>query len=447
MFILVTVNANGLRAHNKLMSFLQWLSHLSADFVYLQETHVSSCTEAVSWFSSYGFLALTSPWSLHLCGSVLHYRPTFILAKSSTDRNGHFVLAHFTRDDLIFGVVCLYAPNRNPDRNAFLDFCPDQVDPSVPTVLCGDFNTVFDGHLDRRGSAFDSSRKSSVALGNLFHILSVSDVCRFKHPDSRVFTWLRPDGSCSSRIDLIGCPSSWLHLVDSCEILPCPLSDHSAVMLQCVVPVPFPRGPGRWILNTSILSDAGFVPSFHVFWRFWKLKKNAFSSLSDWWDRGKERIKGIAIEFCNSKSKEKRVSRSLLSTLASHLKFKIDAGQVSLLSVYQNVLAKLAALDLVDAQGAKMRSRIKWAEEGESSSRYFLNLEKRRGAADWISAMKSSDGMVLTSIGDICDSWSDFYSSLFTACTVDSVAQTDLLSNVSSSLTAEQSFFFFFFFL
>lgn len=86
-----------------------------------------------------------------------------------------------------------------------------------------------------------------------------------------------------------------------------------------------------------------------------------------------------------------------------------------------------------------MRSRVKWAEEGETSSRYFLNLEKRRGASDWISAMKSSEGFVLTSIGDICDSWSDFYKSLFTACAIDPVAQSDLLSNVTLSLTAEQS--------
>lgn len=439
MFNFITVNVNGLRDHNKRMSFLQWLSHLSADIVCLQETHVSSCAEADFWFSSYGFLALSSPGSIHSCGSVILYRPTFVLVKSSIDRQGRFVLAHFKKDDLIFGVACLYAPNRNPSRNDFFDYCADQMDLSVPTLLCGDFNTVFDRVLDRRGPVSDSSRESSVALSNLFHILSVSDIWRSVHPDSVAFTWLRPDGSQSSRIDLIGCPTSWLHLVASCEILPCPFSDHSAVSLQCEIPVPFPRSPGRWILNTAILSDADFVSSVRDFWQVWKLKKSAFSSLSKWWDRGKERIKGIAVQFCCIKSKEKHMSRSLWSILASHLKFKIDDGLVSLLPVYQNVLAKLASLDLVDAQGAKVRSRVKWAEEGETSSRYFLNLEKRRGASDWISGMKSPDGLVLTGIDDICDSWRDFYSSLFTACPIDPVAQADLLSNVSLSLTAEQS--------
>ena len=56
-----------------------------------------------------------------------------------------------------------------------------------------------------------------------------------------------------------------------------------------------------------------------------------------------------------------------------------------------------------------------------------------------ISAMKSSDGSVLSNIRDICDSWGDFYKSLFTAGAIDPVAQLDLLSNVTLSLTTEQS--------
>ena len=58
----------------------------------------------------------------------------------------------------------LYVPNRNPDRNDFFDFCADQIDLSVPTLLCGDFNAVFDRALDRRNAALDSSRESSVTF-------------------------------------------------------------------------------------------------------------------------------------------------------------------------------------------------------------------------------------------------------------------------------------------
>ena len=39
-----------------------------------------------------------------------------------------------------------------------------KIDPSVATVVCGDFNTVFEMSIDRRGSnASDPSRESSAS--------------------------------------------------------------------------------------------------------------------------------------------------------------------------------------------------------------------------------------------------------------------------------------------
>jgi len=83
-----TININGLR-DNKRFSFLQWLSHLAVDFVCLQET-LSCCSQCDSWFSSYGFLAVTSPGSTRSCGSVILYRLTFSLSKVAFDNEGRF---------------------------------------------------------------------------------------------------------------------------------------------------------------------------------------------------------------------------------------------------------------------------------------------------------------------------------------------------------------------
>ena len=133
------------------------------------------------------------------------------------------------------------------------------------------------------------------------------------------------------------------------------------------------------------------------------------------------------------------MSRSLLVALSDHLKSKIDLGHISPLAIYQNVLSKIASLDLSTAQGAQVRSRIKWAEEGETSSHYFLRLQKRRGSLDWISAMKNNDGSVVSDLDGISKSWTEFYSSLFSACQIDKDVQADLLSNVSHSLPVDQA--------
>ena len=87
--------------------------------------------------------------------------------------------------------------------------------------------------------------------------------------------------------------------------------------------------------------------------------------------------------------------------------------------VNERVLAPLAPFDLTEAEGARDRSRVKWAEEGETSSRFFLRLEKKRGTENWISAVCVSNGVVVTDVEGIGESWASFYQDLFTACPVD----------------------------
>lgn len=91
----LTLNVNGLRDTNKRAGLLQWLSHLSLDFVCLQETHVVSTDECSGWFSSFGYLCLASPGSVHSRGSVILYRPRFALDKFQIDAEGRFVMADF----------------------------------------------------------------------------------------------------------------------------------------------------------------------------------------------------------------------------------------------------------------------------------------------------------------------------------------------------------------
>ena len=117
----LSLNINGLRDANKRMAFLQWLSHLSVDFVCLQETHVISEDECSSWFSSYGFLAVCSPGSVHSCGSVIIFRPIYSLTQSWKDDAGRSLMAEFSFHNISFRIACLYALNRNPERDDF--FC------------------------------------------------------------------------------------------------------------------------------------------------------------------------------------------------------------------------------------------------------------------------------------------------------------------------------------
>ena len=439
---ILSINCNGIRESSKRAGLVQWLHSLPSvvDIICLQETHCVSEVECSSWFRSSGFSCAVSPGSSRSCGCVFLFRPSLSLSNSWCDSEGRFLQCEFSFCGKVFRVACVYAPNRNPARDCFFDFVASSVDPSVPTLLCGDFNTVFDRSLDRSGSVVsDTSRESTASLVRLFESCCVTDLWRYLHPSSSCFTWSRPDGSLSSRIDFIGCPFVWLSSVSSCEIVPCPFSDHCAVLCSLSVPDVVPPGPGLWKLNVSVLEEECFVSLITCFWVDWRGQKYRFPSLAKWWEAGKSKVKGISIRYCSSRSSALAVRRDTLSKLALHLKGKVDGGSASLFGVYKSVLSQLADLERESARGAQVRSRVRWVEEGESSSAFFFRLEKKRCADRWISALRLDDGTVVSSPDDLCRSFASFYLSLFSAEPVDVSVQASLLDNLSSSLSSAQS--------
>ena len=126
---------------------------------------------------SFGFLAVSGLGTAHACGLVILYRPRLFLNRSWVELGGRFAMAEFMDGNFLFPVVCIYAPNRNPERDSFLLSCSDFIDPSIPTLLCGDLNAVLDRTLDRRGSAANSTyHDSSASLRLLFSEAFVFDV-------------------------------------------------------------------------------------------------------------------------------------------------------------------------------------------------------------------------------------------------------------------------------
>ena len=208
----ISVNVNGLRDEHRRLGFLQWLSHLSASVVCLQETHAVSFADLQSWFSRFGFLCAGSFGSVHSCGVAVLYRPVFECKSVACEFDGRFVLVELAFRGAVFRVASIYAPNRNPDRDDFFVRCANAIDPSVTTLLCGDFNTVFDRVVDRRGSCpFDVSRESSAMLSSLFSDCCVVDIWRFCILVFLHFLGVGPMGplllaSTSSVARMCGCP-------------------------------------------------------------------------------------------------------------------------------------------------------------------------------------------------------------------------------------------------
>lgn len=266
---IISLNVNGVRESSKSEGLLQWLRSLPVvvDVVCLQEAHCVSDVECHTWFSSSGFSFVLSPGTCRSGGCIILYRPVLQLVKFWCQVPGRSLLCEFTCCGSSFRVFCLYAPNRNPARDNFFNGISDTVDPSFPTVLCGDFNTVFDRSLDRFGSCVDdTTRESTIALTRLFDSCCVVDIWSYLHPTTSSFTWNRWDGQLASRIDLMGCPYPWISSVSACDIVPFPLSDHCALLFSFSIPDVIPPGPDLWKLNISILQETAYVKLITDFW-------------------------------------------------------------------------------------------------------------------------------------------------------------------------------------
>ena len=132
-------------------------------------------------------------------------------------------------------------------------------------------------------------------------------------------------------------------------------------------------------------------------------------------------------------------NRSLLVDVVAHLKVKVDASLASCVRPYCSALKALASLDREAAKGAEIRSCIKWVEEGETSSSYFIQLEKERAVDRWIPVLRESGGSIVSALEGLCCTLNSFYSDLFSSVLTDSVIQSSLLSYLPYFLPCDQA--------
>ena len=88
----------------------------------------------------------------------------------------------------------------------------------------------------------------------------------------------------------------------------------------------------------------------------------------------------------------------------------------------------LSSLISREAEGAKIRSRAKWIEEGEKPTRYFFRLEKQRAEKNSFDSIVDTDGSEKTSQADIKRVFKNFYRDLHAKDnSIDMQIQTDLI--------------------
>ena len=96
---------------------------------------------------------------------------------------------------------------------------------------------------------------------------------------------------------------------------------------------------------------------------------------------------------------------------------------------------ELRGIDMHEARGAQVCARCQWAEEGETSSSFFFNLATKHHAQQAMSSIRDpATGLVHHDRFEIIGVWRSYYANLFTAQQCDTVAQVEMLAQLTRRL-------------
>ena len=168
-------------------------------------------------------------------------------------------------------------------------------DPNMEIFCAGDFNcTLYD--TDRL-NCIGSNDLGRIDLQKIIRDFQLEDVYKRRYPLSNTFSFRR--GNKASRLDYWLISKTLDNTVDEVKYEPCLFSDHYLVKIR-INTSEIEQGGGVWKMNVSVLTSDLFKVSFESMWKRWRSQKDTCSSLSEWWDLGKKKIKEVAV-WCSKR--------------------------------------------------------------------------------------------------------------------------------------------------
>ena len=125
------------------------------------------------------------------------------------------------------------------------------------------------------------------------------------------------------------------------------------------------------------------------------------------------------------------------TTLADLLRQQ-DAG-INVAKSIAEVRASLQEHWEQQAQGDRIRTKEQWAEEGETSTKYFFRLAASRGMKRLFTGLRTAHGTIVHTLSGILYHWMLFYISLFAAIPLDRKEGDSFLDGLAFTLSSEDS--------
>ena len=96
-------------------------------------------------------------------------------------------------------------------------------------------------------------------------------------------------------------------------------SNHFQTIVIKREPTNFKRRKGYWILNCGLHQDKEYIQHIKELWENWPTQKNAFRSISEWWEEEKQHIKAFTKLYTRADTTAQQQKKCILKRHMEHL--------------------------------------------------------------------------------------------------------------------------------
>ncbi len=306
----ISLNTRGLKDNVKRKAIFLYCKGQKAHYVFLQETH-SCTTDATSWTSQWGDKVLFSHGTSKSAGVAICFNrcPGNVTTHKAVE-NGHWLAAVLNIEGSFMILINIYGYNNTNQNERMLAEISDVITEyrnvynTSLILLGGDFNMAPDDWLDRCPSKFNSNHYNTT-LFDFCNTHSLIDVWRNKNMNNRQFSWIKPNGSARSRIDLWLLTTELERFVSKVSMSNAPLTDHCLITLTVQPSLNQNKRNTHWKFNADLLKCdeyCNLIKDLRSEVKF----DTSIGSYCNRWEFFKFRVRQISIKFGKKRSKEIR---------------------------------------------------------------------------------------------------------------------------------------------
>lgn len=291
------------------------------------------------------------------------------------DSEGRVLIIEFEYQNCVFKLINVYGPNNEKDRRELFvqlrTLCTDNC------ICVGDFNVW----CNRMDAANDMSYKRDSSRNELIHLMTrenLVDFWRLENPDKREYSRRQVvlNSLKQSRIDLCLVKQDIVQYMKNRMYRFTTYSDHAVLEFQ-VDKIMQQKGGGLWCLNVSLLNDVNYKVKIHDCIKSEWMKQLDSENVCVRWENLKQKMKILSTKYVKEKNGiERRDYKDMQKRFFLELE-QVKSNPNSDLTNYLKIKSDLKKHEVNRCRGAIIRSRAKYALEGEKCTSFFLNMEKQ----------------------------------------------------------------------